>query len=171
MMSHRRDRSLKIILLGAAATQLFGMSGSVSIFFVSRTAEGLGAAAGVPPLLAHLTDVTEGDASLRARVMSYFELSLLAGLALGALTGLSARWSTALAPTLGAFRAVPSLAWVPLLILWLKIGETSKVTLIAMSGRARVSFTSMPTRTLTVAFSRLAVGTMAMTAPGMRQSG
>src|SRR5947207_3341870 len=48
-------------LLGAAATQLFGMSGSPGIFFVSRTAEGLGAAAGVPPLLAHLTDVTEKD--------------------------------------------------------------------------------------------------------------
>ena len=36
------------------------------------------------------------------------------------------------APTLGAIRAVPSLAWVPLLILWLKIGEGSKVTLIAI---------------------------------------
>lgn len=74
-------------LLGAAATQLFGMTGSPGIFFVSRTAEGLGAAAGVPPLLAHLTDVTGGDPALRARVMSYFELSLLAGLALGGLLG------------------------------------------------------------------------------------
>jgi MFS family permease len=79
-------------LLGAVATQLFGMSGATSIFFVSRTAEGLGAAAGVPPLLAHLTDVTENDPALRARVMSYFELSLLAGLALGGLLG-SQLWS------------------------------------------------------------------------------
>ena len=74
-------------LLGAAATQLFGMTGLTSIFFLSRTAEGLGAAAGVPPLLAHLTDVTDGDPALRARVMSYFELSLLAGLAFGGLLG------------------------------------------------------------------------------------
>ena len=36
------------------------------------------------------------------------------------------------APTLGAIRAVPSLAWVPLLILWMKIGEDSKITLIAI---------------------------------------
>jgi sulfonate transport system permease protein len=36
------------------------------------------------------------------------------------------------APTLGAIRAVPSLAWVPLLILWMKIGEESKITLIAI---------------------------------------
>src|SRR5699024_5651134 len=32
---------------------------------------------------------------------------------------------------LGALRAVPSLAWVPLLILWMQIGEDTKVTLIA----------------------------------------
>jgi len=33
---------------------------------------------------------------------------------------------------LKALRAVPSLAWVPLLILWMQIGEESKVTLIAI---------------------------------------
>ena len=46
-------------LMGAVATQLFGMSGLVGIFFLSRTLEGLGASAVAPPLLAHLTDVTE----------------------------------------------------------------------------------------------------------------
>src|SRR6516162_9993080 len=70
-------------LLGAGATQLFGMTGLVSIFFVSRGLEGTGAAAVAPPLLAHLTDVTDHNPSLRAKVMSYFELSLLVGLALG----------------------------------------------------------------------------------------
>jgi MFS family permease len=74
-------------LLGAAATRLFGMSGWVSIFFLSRAIEGMGAAAGAPPLLAHITDVTDHDLALRARAMSYFELSLLAGLALGGLVG------------------------------------------------------------------------------------
>lgn len=79
-------------LLGALATQLFGMSGWVSIFFLSRALEGMAAAAGVPPLLAHITDITEGNAGLRARAMSFFELSLLSGLALGGL--LAARlWS------------------------------------------------------------------------------
>jgi MFS family permease len=72
-------------LLGAIATQLFGISGTAGIFFLSRTMEGLGAAAGTPSILAHLTDVTDGNPPLRARVMSYFELSLLAGLALGGL--------------------------------------------------------------------------------------
>ena len=72
-------------LLGAGATQLFGMTGLVSIFFISRGIEGIGAAAVAPPLLAHLTDVTDHKPALRAKVMSYFELSLLAGLALGGL--------------------------------------------------------------------------------------
>lgn len=74
-------------LLGAVATQMFGMTGWISIFFLSRAIEGLGAAAGAPPLLAHITDVTDCDQALRARAMSYFELSLLAGLALGGLIG------------------------------------------------------------------------------------
>jgi MFS family permease len=74
-------------LLAAAATQMFGMSRWVSIFFLSRTIEGIGAAAGAPPLLAHITDTTDRDPALRARAMGYFELSLLAGLALGGLMG------------------------------------------------------------------------------------
>jgi MFS family permease len=74
-------------LLAALATQLFGMSGYISIFFLSRAVEGLGAAAIAPSLLAHLTDVTADDYALRARVMSYFELSLLAGLGLGGFAG------------------------------------------------------------------------------------
>jgi sulfonate transport system permease protein len=35
-------------------------------------------------------------------------------------------------PTLQGFRAVPSIAWIPLFILWLGIFETSKVALIAV---------------------------------------
>jgi MFS family permease len=74
-------------LLGAAATQLFGVSGRVSVFYLSRALEGLGAAAVAPPLLAHLTDVTDHQPRLRAKATSYFELSLLGGLALGGLLG------------------------------------------------------------------------------------
>jgi sulfonate transport system permease protein len=66
------------------------------------------------------------------RVLLGFAIGGTLGLALGALTGLSRTWNTALGSTLGAIRAVPSLAWVPLFVLWLKIGEESKVTLIAL---------------------------------------
>lgn len=74
-------------LLGGAATQLFGITGRAGVFLFSRGLEGLGAAAGGPALLAHLTDVTEGQPALRARVMSFYELSFLAGIALGGLLG------------------------------------------------------------------------------------
>ncbi len=69
--------------VGAVAVFLFAVSGSTSIFFLSRLLEGVGAAAIVPALLAYLTDATEGRPALRVKAMSYFELTLLAGLALG----------------------------------------------------------------------------------------
>ncbi|MFF2372289.1 ABC transporter permease [Agromyces sp. NPDC058110] len=66
------------------------------------------------------------------RVLVGFAIGALFGLAIGAVVGLSRLGDILLSPTLGAIRAVPSLAWVPLLILWLKIGEESKITLIAI---------------------------------------
>lgn len=66
------------------------------------------------------------------RVLLGFLLGGAAGLAAGALIGLSRISSLVFAPTIGAFRAVPSLAWVPLLLLWIGIGENSKVLLIAI---------------------------------------
>jgi MFS family permease len=74
-------------VIGAFAVQLFAFSRHVETFFVSRVLEGIGVAAVTPPLLAYLADSTTQESGLRARVMSYFELSLLAGLALGGLTG------------------------------------------------------------------------------------
>ena len=70
-------------LTGAISVQLFALSTHVQIFFLSRTLEGIGVAAVTPPLLALLADATGSEPALRARVMSFFELSLLAGLALG----------------------------------------------------------------------------------------
>jgi sulfonate transport system permease protein len=66
------------------------------------------------------------------RVLIGFVVGAALGLAAGALVGLSRAADIVFAPTLGAIRAVPSLAWVPLLIIWLKIGEESKITLIAI---------------------------------------
>ena len=66
------------------------------------------------------------------RVLIGFVVGAGLGLGFGALVGLSRASDIFFAPTLGAIRAVPSLAWVPLLILWLKIGEESKITLIVI---------------------------------------
>ena len=51
---------------------------------------------------------------------------------LGLAIGFSRPVEALLAPTLNAIRAVPSLAWVPLFVLWLGIGEAPKLTLIAL---------------------------------------
>jgi sulfonate transport system permease protein len=66
------------------------------------------------------------------RVLVGFAIGSAIGLLLGAVVGLSRLGDALLAPLLGGLRAVPSLAWVPLLILWMKIGEDSKITLIAI---------------------------------------
>jgi sulfonate transport system permease protein len=66
------------------------------------------------------------------RVLAGFGLGVIAGTLLGAVSGY---WSLArrlLDPTVQALRAIPSIAWVPLFILWLGIFETSKITLIAV---------------------------------------
>ena len=66
------------------------------------------------------------------RVFIGFAVGSLIALAFAAIVGLSRVGAILFAPTLVALRAVPSLAWVPLLILWLHVGEESKITLIAI---------------------------------------
>lgn len=66
------------------------------------------------------------------RVVVGFLVGAGIGLVIAAIVGLSRIGDILLSPTLVALRAVPSLAWVPLLILWLRIGEESKITLIAI---------------------------------------
>jgi sulfonate transport system permease protein len=66
------------------------------------------------------------------RVLAGFALGVAAGTLFGAIAGY---WSLArriFDPTLQALRAIPSIAWVPLFILWLGIFEQSKIALIAV---------------------------------------
>jgi sulfonate transport system permease protein len=74
---------------------------------------------------------THVGATLR-RMAIGFAFGSLAGTALGALTGYSKPLARLLDPTLQALRAIPSIAWVPLFILWFGIFEASKVALIAV---------------------------------------
>jgi sulfonate transport system permease protein len=67
-----------------------------------------------------------------ARVAAGFGFGVVAGTLAGAITGYSQITRRLLDPTLQALRAIPSIAWVPLFILWLGIFESSKITLIAV---------------------------------------
>ena len=66
------------------------------------------------------------------RVAAGFSLGVAAGTLLGAVAGYWTLARRILDPTLQALRAIPSIAWVPLFILWLGIFEQSKVALIAV---------------------------------------
>jgi sulfonate transport system permease protein len=66
------------------------------------------------------------------RVLGGFSIGAATGTVLGALTGSSELARRLFDPTLQALRAVPSIAWVPLFILWLGIFEASKLALIAL---------------------------------------
>lgn len=66
------------------------------------------------------------------RVLAGFALGAALGAAVGLAVGLSRRAEALLDPTLQGLRAIPSLAWVPLLLLWLGIDEAPKITLIAL---------------------------------------
>ncbi|BCM87031.1 ABC transporter permease [Methylobacterium indicum] len=66
------------------------------------------------------------------RVAAGFGFGALAGILIGALTGTLPFVRRLIDPSLQALRAIPSIAWVPLFILWFGIFETSKITLIAV---------------------------------------
>jgi sulfonate transport system permease protein len=66
------------------------------------------------------------------RVLLGFVIGSAVGLVLGSTVGLSKWANLLLTPTIGGFRAVPSLAWVPLLVMYVGINEDSKVTLVAI---------------------------------------
>src|SRR5262245_51679335 len=66
------------------------------------------------------------------RVAWGFVFGVTAGTILGAITGYSALTHRLVDPTLQALRSIPSIAWVPLFILWFGIFETSKIVLIAV---------------------------------------
>ena len=66
------------------------------------------------------------------RVAAGFGLGTAVGTLLGAVAGYSTLVRQLIDPSLQGMRAVPSIAWIPLFILWLGIFETSKVALIAV---------------------------------------
>ena len=66
------------------------------------------------------------------RVGVGFGAGAMLGLFVGVLVGLSSPLERLLDPTLQAIRNVPSLAWVPFLLLWMGIDEAPKITLIGI---------------------------------------
>ncbi len=66
------------------------------------------------------------------RVFIGFLAGTVVAVVLGSIVGYFKWFEQLMDPLIQAFRSIPSLAWVPLFILWMGIGESSKVMLIAV---------------------------------------
>jgi sulfonate transport system permease protein len=82
--------------------------------------------------LSHSGELARHIMATLTRVIFGFGLGVIAGTLLGAISGYWGLARRLLDPTVQALRAIPSIAWVPLFILWLGIFETSKIALIAV---------------------------------------
>ncbi len=82
--------------------------------------------------LAKSGDLQRNTLVTLGRVAAGFGLGAGAATIVGAAAGYSPLIRRLLDPSLQALRAIPSIAWVPLFILWLGIFEASKITLIAV---------------------------------------
>lgn len=80
-------------------------------------------------LLANGTLITDAAISV-ARVTSAWLLSALIAIPLGLLMGTSRRLEAVVDPFVELFRPISPLAWIPLAILWLGIGEPGKIMVV-----------------------------------------
>ncbi|WP_374536825.1 ABC transporter permease [Chitinimonas taiwanensis] len=117
--------SLPLLLLGLA--ELAGRQGWVATHLLPPPSE----------LLRTLHALVQQDLATHvlassARVLAGFAIGSLVGVVLGAAVGLNRHIEAVIDPSLQALRAIPSLAWVPLLLIWLGIDEAPKIVLIAL---------------------------------------
>ena len=67
------------------------------------------------------------------RIMKGYISAAFLGVLLGSLTGMFPAVRRAVIPFLTVLRQIPIMAWIPLLILWFGIGETSKVMIVVLA--------------------------------------
>lgn len=120
---------LGLILPGAVLVlwQIFGQLGYISDLLFPTPLVILKAFVG----LAQSGDLWDHFRISAVRALAGFALGGSLGLLFGMLVGLFAKVEKMLDPTLQMIRMIPSLAVVPLFILWFGIGEESKILLIA----------------------------------------
>jgi sulfonate transport system permease protein len=139
----RTQPEKKMLRLASVPGWAIGLILPLSLALAHEVAVRMGWVSGrlLPPpsrLLATLWELATGGelwthiSATLVRVAAGFAFGSLAGVAMGALSGVSALARQLADPLLQALRAIPSIAWVPLFILWFGIFETSKIVLIAV---------------------------------------
>lgn len=89
-LSDRYGRKIFIVLgpvFGAIGALLSSMTSLLWLLVIVRLFAGLSTGSSVPATLGYISDVTVGRPNLRARVMGMFELTLVGGIAMGAVAG------------------------------------------------------------------------------------
>lgn len=89
-MSDRYGRKLFILLgpiLGAIAVLITSVTTAIWLLVFTRLLEGLSTASSVPSTLGYISEVTKGRPKMRARVIGLFEITLVGGIAIGAIVG------------------------------------------------------------------------------------
>ena len=77
-------------------------------------------------------ELADNLAASLIRILAGFFIGSALGIAVGLTAGVSSLASRIASPLIDALYPIPKIALLPLFILWLGIGETSKVTLIAL---------------------------------------
>lgn len=77
------------------------------------------------------------------RVLIGYSIASLAGVTLGLAMGYSKTVRAIAAPLFNIVRPIPAVAWIPMTILWLGIGEAAKIFIIFIGGFANTVINSM----------------------------
>ena len=102
--SDRHGRKRFIVLgplFGAVAVLITALTTALWLLIVTRLLEGLSTATAVPATLAYITDATEHSPKLRARVVGFFQVATIGGVAVGFALG-GWLWRTFGAPAIVA---------------------------------------------------------------------
>jgi MFS family permease len=89
-MSDRYGRKVFIILgplLGALAVQITAMTIVIWLLVFTRMLAGLSTGSSIPATLGYISEATVGRPSLRARIIGFFDLTLVVGIPAGAVAG------------------------------------------------------------------------------------
>lgn len=139
--SQRRSRSASFYRTVSLAT----IVGALVAWFVVTGVLGIGTRVLVPPdeLLAAAqslvangyggTPLWEHVGTSVLRMLAGFGLAAVVGIPVGVTMGMSRLVRAMLAPALSLLRPIPSIAYIPLVIIWLGIGEISKVAVVFLA--------------------------------------
>ena len=117
------------------------LCGVVALYWAMALRPGTNAAlVPAPPVILQtfVEELRNGDlltntvASMK-RVLIGYAIGASLALALGALAGWFRWWGYVLNPIIDALRPIPALAYIPLVIVWVGIGEPSRIIIIALA--------------------------------------